>query len=470
MIDTEKNLAEGRVMFGRRVIYSDVPAVTAENVVNVVLKAMETHALNRSEIDYLWKYRKGDQPILHRIKEVRPEICNKVVENRADQIVNFWVGWIYGEPVQYTSPSGDESVSEAVQELNRLMAAEDKDSLDRELGEWQMVCGTSYRMVLPDSRGEEDDAPYEMFVLDPRNAFVVYSTEIGNRPLMGVKYNVSEDGLTTCSVYTKDMYYLIQNGLLISAKPHSLGDVPIYEYPANLPRLGAFEIVLTLLDQLNNLASNRMDGVEQIVQAFIKFINCEISKEEYEQFLALGAIKVKSTDGQHADVDVVTTELNQDQTQTLKTDLYNSILTITGMPGRNGEGGSYSDTGKSVELRNGWVDASSRAKSIEQMFKRSEKRMLRMVLRICREAIDGFDLRIRDIDIKFTRRNYEDIQSKSQVLISMLQQPKVHPLLAFEHSGMFTDPETAYAMSMKYYEEQMEKWEPVTDEDVSEDG
>ena len=59
--------------------------------------------------------------------------------------------------------------------------------------------------------------------------------------------------------------------------------------------------------------------------------------------------------------------------------------------------------------------------------------------------------------MKFTRRNYEAIQSKSQVLVSMLQQTKIHPLLAFSHCGMFTDPESAYTMSMAYYEEQQKK-------------
>ena len=59
--------------------------------------------------------------------------------------------------------------------------------------------------------------------------------------------------------------------------------------------------------------------------------------------------------------------------------------------------------------------------------------------------------------MKFTRRNYEAIQSKSQVLISMLQEPKIHPQLAFQHSGMFSDAESAYTMSMKYYEEQQQK-------------
>ena len=59
--------------------------------------------------------------------------------------------------------------------------------------------------------------------------------------------------------------------------------------------------------------------------------------------------------------------------------------------------------------------------------------------------------------MRFTRRNYEGIQSKSQVLIAMLNNPKIHPQLAFQHSGMFSDSESAYTMSMKYYEEQQTK-------------
>ena len=94
------------------------------------------------------------------------------------------------------------------------------------------------------------------------------------------------------------------------------------------------------------------------------------------------------------------------------------------------------------------------------MFKKSEKQMLRLVLRICRD-LTGMDLHLRDITLKFTRRNYEAIQSKSQVLISMLQQPKIHPQLAFECSGMFVDPESAYTQSMEYYEQQLKEWNPV---------
>ena len=63
--------------------------------------------------------------------------------------------------------------------------------------------------------------------------------------------------------------------------------------------------------------------------------------------------------------------------------------------------------------------------------------------------------------MEFTRRNYENVQSKSQVLVTMLDNPKIHPLLAFTHCGMFTDPEKAYTLSKEYYDEQMRTWEPV---------
>lgn len=454
-IDDSKSLGKARVMFGRRMIKTSATYIDSSNIQDELLKAMENHGLNRSEIDYLYRYYKGEQPILRRVKETRPEICNKIVENRANEIVSFKVGYLCGEPIQYVSHNGSEQTVEAINKLNEYMFAEDKASQDQEIVEWQMICGTAFRLVLPDDPGELDEAPFEMYTLDPRETFIVYSNEIGNKPLMAVKYSMDEHEITTFSVYTKDRYYMIRDGIVVEDRPHLLGMIPIFEYPANNARLGSFEIVLPLLDAINNVESNRMDGVEQIVQAFIKFINCDISKEEYQEFMELGAIKVKSVDGQNADVDVVTNELNQSQTQTLKDDYYNAVLTICGMPNRNG-GSSTSDTGSAVLLRDGWSDAEARAKDSENVFKRSEKKMLKLILALCRELTD-MHLYLRDIDMKFTRRNYENIQSKSQVLISMLQQPKIHPQLAFQHSGLFSDAESAYAMSMEYYEQEQAK-------------
>ena len=457
-----------RTMYGRRVITTDVTDITADNVVAVVEEAMKLHEKNRSEIDYLWKYYKGEQPILQRSKTVRPEICNKIVENRANEIVSFKVGYLCGEPIQYVGRNCEESVTNNIGALNEYMFLVDKPALDQEVVEWGMICGTAYRMVLDNTTydAESDEAPFEMFTLDPRDTFVVYSNDVKRRRMLGVKYNTDEFGQKTYSAYAEGLYFIIKDGKVTEIKEQALGE-PIIEYPANNARLGAFEIVLPLLDAINNIESNRMDGIEQFIQAFVKFINCDITKEDFESLKDLGAIKVKSVDGQAADVDIVTNELNQQQTQTLKDDAYQAVLTICGMPNRNG-GSSTSDTGSAVLLRDGWSLAESRAKDSELMFKRSEKEVLRLVLKLC-DGLADLKLKLKDIDMKFTRRNYDNIQSKSQVLVSMLQQPKVHPLLAFTHCGLFSDPESAYTMSNAYYEEQMEKWEPV-DVDEEDDG
>src|SRR5699024_1142704 len=94
-----------------------------------------------------------------------------------------------------------------------------------------------------------------------------------------------------------------------------------------------------------------------------------------------------------------------------------------------------------------------RAKDTEKTFIRSEREFLRIVLYICRNTAD-LDLQLSDIKPEFTRKNLSNIQSKAQVLAEMLNNSKIHPKLAFEYSGMFTDSEQAYRMSMSWYEEQ----------------
>lgn len=87
--------------FGRKVAYTGVDRITPQNVVKVVSDTIGIHNRNRTLIDYLYRYMKGDQPILYRNKIVRPEVNNRVVENHAFETVKFKAGQICGEPIQY---------------------------------------------------------------------------------------------------------------------------------------------------------------------------------------------------------------------------------------------------------------------------------------------------------------------------------------------------------------------------------
>lgn len=448
---------------GRRKIFTDVSAITRENVAEVLRKTLAVHWQNKAEIEYLYRYYKGEQPILSRVKEVRPEICNRVVENRANEIVSFKVGYLMGEPVQYVSRVDDEGIAEKISTLNSYVASEDKAAKDKELADWAHICGTAYRMVLPDGKAdvEEDEAPFEIFTLDPRYCYVVYHNALGETPIMAVKFVETESDGIIYSIYTKDRYFEIKDEREIIRNEEQILGIPIVEYPLNNARLGAFEIVLPLLDAMNNVDSNRLDGVEQFIQALMLFHNVDITSKDYQELRAEGAIKFKDIDPQFkAEIEYLTAELNQTQTQTLIDHLYDTVLTICGMPNRNG-GSSTSDTGSAVIMRDGWSAAEARAKDTELMFKKSEKEFLKLTLRIC-DDLSGLDLKMSSIEIRFTRRNYENITEKANVLVSMLNNPKIAPQLAFIHCGMFSDPQIAWATSKVYMEEQEKKAAEIT--------
>ena len=442
--------------FGRLTIYTDAEVIDSTNIVDVLTLACSTHQLNKQRINFLWNYYKGDQPVLHREKKIRDDICARIVENRANQIVSFKTGYLIGEPMQYVAHGSDEGLSDKIMELNDYMSIEDKAAKDKELADWMHIAGTAYRMVLP-SEEEDSDDPFNLFVPDPRYTFVVYSSKLGHKPMLGVQLVVREDGTEVYSCYTDREFYVVTDGNITNRGYHIMGMVPVIEYPLNTAKLGAFEIVLSLLDAINDCDSDRLDGLDQFIQSFIKFINCDVDEETFTAMKELGAIKVKTqTQGMPADVEIISQELNQSQTQVLKDDLYQTVLEICGIPSQGDGLGSESSNNGAVVLRNGWQSAEARAKDTELMFKRSERLMLKAVLRIL-SITSGLDLKTKDIDMAFTRRNYSDLMTKSQVLTTMLTSNKIHPQLAFSHCGMFVDPESAYIKSKEYAEEQERK-------------
>ena len=460
-----ENKGYGRALFGRRVLYTDVTEITADNVASVVQNVFPNHVANVDEINYLYNYYKGKQPILERVKKVREEINSKVVTNYANEIVSFKVGYLLNSPFQYVALT---EKNEEVNILNSYMYQVGKQAQDQEVIEWNHICGTAYRYVeaKEPSNVQKGDSPFDLYTLDPRTTAIIYSSTFKKKRMAAITYTISSETNTVRNfvVYTKNKIFTYEEDTekkTISAlveKDNSLGEIPIYEYPANNARLGAFEIVLPLLDAINRINSNDVDAGDTQIQSFLKFINCDLDNDALDNLAAYGAIKIKSIDGAPADVDTVKTDYSYDGANITKQDIHNAILTICGMPVM-GNGSSISANNGAILIQNGWSQAEARAKSSETMFKGSERTMLELVFKICRTiSKDNVNLRISDVDCKSTRTNYENVQVKAQVLCEMLNTPRVHPKLAFEACGLFSDPENAYLISEEHYEKTLEDW------------
>lgn len=441
-----------RKLTGRKVIYSQEQEVTEDNVVEMITKAYRIHERNRADIDYLWNYYLGDQPILYRVKQVRPEVNEKVVINRAAEIVDFKVGYSYGEPLQYVAKTADKGISEAINDLNDFMDIRSRASIDMETAKWQMVCGQGYKLSLPSEPGD-DEAPFDVCIPDPRNAFVIYDNTVRHRPLAGVVYTMDVDTkIITFAVYANGKYYEITDNKVVKTAPLYLPGIPLVEYPLNMERMGAFEVVIGLLDAINLTESDRLNGIDQFIQSLAIAVNCQFPEgTTASQIRQAGLIVLKSVGENKADFKVISEQMNQADTQTVIDDMMTAVREIVGMPSQgNAKTGDSSNNG-AVILRNGWQAAEARAKSYETMFRRSEMQFLKIILAYCDMAIDR-----KDIQIKFTRRQYEDIYTKAQVLNLLLGNELVHPKVAYTVSNMFSDVEDAYKMGLEW-KEKLEK-------------
>lgn len=141
-------------LFGRKIIYADYreDEMNETTITKILNDVFSVHTNNALEIDYLEKYYKGFQPILGKVKEIRPTINNTVVENNAYYITEFKKSYVFGEPIQYVQRG--EVANPQVSLLNGYMLAEDKFPKDTELAESLYISGIAHRIILPNKEGE----------------------------------------------------------------------------------------------------------------------------------------------------------------------------------------------------------------------------------------------------------------------------------------------------------------------------
>ena len=437
--------------FGRKIAYTGVDQITPQNVAQDLSDTIGIHNRNRTLIDYLYRYYKGDQPILYREKLVRPEVNNKVVENHALETVKFKAGQIYGEPIQYVckKKKASEKINEQVDRFNDYLDEANADARNIQLGIYQSAVGTAYKAILREDEWTEngDLPPFRIFIPSPQDVYIVYSSITG-KPMLSVQILKDEDNQQYYQCYSSRQYFKIQNGAVTESGINGFGGIPIIEYPNNHDRLSDIEIAITMYDAINKYQSDRLNGVEQFVQALMKFKNCEIDESEFVKMIKLGAVSVKDVgNGTQSDVDLMTAELNQSESQVAKDDIYNNMLIVEAMPNRQSNTGG--DTGNAVYLRNGWDFAERDAKLVEAFTKEAEKASARIILNIIRKTSMDVNISTRDFDVKITRNPTDNMLVKAQTL-DYLFKNKIHPLIALITCGLFSDPQKVYEMSLPY--------------------
>lgn len=451
--------------FGRKIYTTRYKSINSDNIVEELGKALAIHRQNAIEIDYLNRYYEGDMPILYRNKKIRPEINNKAVINLAYELVERKVAEMLAEPILMVLRGTDEEKSEQITELNAILDSEDKQEVDVDIFRWRSICGTGYRFIGNDEGNGSllDESEFTLTSENPMFTFVAYFPN-GN-PAFSCQIQKDENNNTLYFVYTRSEWFILDGKSILQSGLNGNGAIPVIEYPNNARRLSDIEITISITDAINVLQSDRINGVEQFVSAWVKFVNCEIDSETFSSMRQEGALVVKSNNGENkADVDVMTSELNQTQGQVVFDDLFDRFLDIQGLANREGNTGG--DTGQAVSLRSGASEATRRAMINEPIIRKSERMTLRIILNRLR-ITKGFTIKVSDVEIQINHSRLENLLVKAEAL-EILLRSGVHYRRAVKTIDLFNDPElvameSAERMELLY---PTEKEEPVVTETI----
>ena len=474
-------------LHGRRKIFTSYPDLTEENVVEELNKALDFHYQNLLEEDYLYWYRRGLQPICLKKKEVRPEINHRVTENHAEEIVAFKSGFFLTSDLTYISKNKE--ADEKVTKLNEFLVRSGKPIADNKIVDWFHTVGLGVLYIEPNRDDDSAEVPARVYSLDPRQAFVVYSYEVGNKPVYAVNCVVYE-GRVVFDVYTRTKVFHILGGEVVptvmNIKPeygtainvarvdtNVLGEIPIIEYRYNSVNEGAFEPVISILDAINEVASNRIDGIDQFIQALAVAVNCEFDEGvTANDIRKAGMIVLKSFGDRKPDFKILSEELNQMQTQVLVDYMYQQALTISGTPNTTKGGSSTSDTGTAVMLRDGWQTASTYARNTKDLFLESNAYFDKIFISIV-NRYTGLNISRSDFEIKFAENETVQIQSKATAYNTLVR-AGMHPILAMQKTGVSNDPVKDFEYSKPYInmilgDPDKPQTEPVATNEVTQD-
>ena len=481
--NTEKQILKSDVsLCGRRKIFTSADKITKDNIVNVLNEVLSMHIWNMEQEEYLYWYRRGIQPILWRTREIRPELVKQVVVNNANQIVTFCNGYFMTSPASYSSRLDDKN--EQVKQFNDYCLAAQKEICDNEVVDWFHTVGLGVIYLEPN---DDDRRPFNVWSLDPRSAFNVYSYAPGNPRVMGVNC-VIVNGEVIFDVYTKDTYFKLKGGLsakttfntpvigtattLIKDKPNVLKEIPIIEYQRDINRMGSFEAAVPICDAINEMQSQLQEGIEGSIQQLCVAYNCNFDDgTTANQIRESGMLVLRSTGENKADFQILESNVSQAETQTNIDSLYEQLLDKTGLPSiSRGEGGS-SDNGSAVYLKSGYFIADTNRRNTEDFWRKSDEEFKRVALRIIQMRFASFDLEPSDMELNIEPPTMSNLLVKTQSALNM-RELGLAPQIWLERSGLSNDPIADIELSKEYiyrfYEQGMNTDNQTDKSDIAE--
>lgn len=468
---------------GRANIYTAEPYVTSENLIDILMSAKSAHQNNISDIKKLIQYEKGDQS-LQREKKVRPEINIIDIDNIANQITEFKLGYDWGYPITIVQRGARDVDSESVSLLNDYYELAGNRGKQQELARFVEITGIGYTYVDINPDYEEGDSPFTLEVLDPQFTFVVRSTYYSDkRIIMAATFGETDkDGDTQYTCFTKDRRYIVNSQNQIEEWTNPLGVIPIIEWIRAYDRMGCFERQIPEMDALNLLNSDFLNDVDQNTQAIWHVNDVEFAKEEITDSEGNVTYKVKrpengqwlqtfsNPNGSKPSITPLTVNYNYSGVLNNIVNKRQTILSKCDVPQRNDTSGGSS--GIAMSDASGWSAAeasASKKENIQDLCKCAELRVVfKAIQKNGKIASDDPIKKLTLADVKpyIKRQKSYEMTVKTNAFATMVAHG-IHGLDAIQSINYFDDPSQVWERSKDTIEQYQQKTfgeEPVQEQ------
>ena len=430
--------------------------ITAKNVADIVKTYYTDFLLEVPQIKMLHDYYKGNQPILVKKRDELANSNETIVINIARTASKNIKSAFIGEETQYLPVETDnEQQKAAIKDLVTLYRAVEEPAHNSRIEGDRGKYGYAYEFITNDKNGKtklkrllpfktsmvfsEDDEDEPVFAYNFYDRLNEKGDQIGIRMQVYTankvfSYDASDSGVPQSDIFEQD---------------NPTGIMPIVMYENNDELMGDFEPAIPILNAINKVYSDRIDNIDDIVEAFLVFVNTEIYEQttgengeityDNKKLIAMKknrAIEIKGEQGLPADVKHVVNTLDQQNIQLVCDNLVRLAYTVMLVPdGVNSKSGGGSDSAEADNTREGFKQFEQLLNDKERFFKKGLKKRIELIKRL--NALNGSNLgsiEVENVDIRFIRSKNLNGQSDAQI-IQILQS-----------TGLFS-PDTIIAMS-----------------------
>ena len=376
----------------------------------LILKYIQRDENERKRRERLYAYYRGKHDILNRQMKDTSKPNNRLANGYPYLITNAYTGYLFGEPVAYSTP--DEVLQS---NINDAFKYNDEQAENSMLGLDLSICGTAIEIHYVDG-----DALERFKRVDPVGCIAVRDSGIEGDLLALIRYYDIDDvehnrSIRVVEVLDKNVwekYELETGGLrLVSQAMHGYGDVPAVVYRNNPDSMGDFEGQISLIDAYDLMQSEAINDQEYFTDAYLCLKGLMgTTNEDIADMKTSRVLLLPSTD---SDAGFLTKQQNDAVSENIKNRLNNDIHRFSGCPDMTDE--SFAGNASGVAIKYKLLQFENIAAVKEREFKRGLQRRIELLCNIWGTLSRGsFDW--RQVQITFKRALPENLLELSQAL------------------------------------------------------